>query len=150
DDPEAIANLTRERVLAQVAALPEGERAAIEDPEAHAQMIAEQVAATYGTGWLAALAAYDPAPAWAQTTVPVLASVGDVEVRVPAEQNAPAVEAALAGNDDVSIVILPGANHLFQAATTGHPGEYATLPGEFTPDLVPTIVNWLAERFTLP
>ncbi len=150
DDPEAIATLTHDRVLAQVAALPEAERAAIEDPEAYAQMIAERVATTYATGWFAELAVYDPAVDFAQTTVPVLAIFGGLDVQVPDEKNAAAVEAALTGNDDVTIVVLPEANHLFQTATTGHPSEYATLPGEFTPDLLPTIVDWLAERFTLP
>lgn len=151
DDPEAIATLTRDRVLAQIAAMPESERASIGDPDAYAEMIAERVVATYATGWFAALAAYDPTLDWAQTTVPVLAIFGGLDMQVPAEQNAPPIETALAeaGNDDVTVVILPGANHLFQTADTGSPAEYATLPAEFTPDLIPTLTDWLREHVTI-
>jgi hypothetical protein len=75
----------------------------------------------------------------------VLAIFGGKDVQVDAEQNAPALEAALeeADNEDYEIVILPDANHLFQAAETGGLSEYATLPAEFTSDLLPTIIEWL-------
>jgi hypothetical protein len=148
DDPEAVAALTYERVLEQVEGMPEEERAAIGDPEAYARGIAERVAAEYTTGWFASLLAYGPGPDLAETTVPVLAIFGGKDVQVDAEQNAPAVAAALeeGGNDDVEVVVLPDANHLFQAAETGSPDEYVTLPAEFTPELLPTIVDWLREH----
>jgi hypothetical protein len=41
---------------------------------------------------------------------------------------------------------LPNANHLFQEATTGSPTEYATLPAEFSPDLMPLILDWLRDH----
>jgi hypothetical protein len=55
------------------------------------------------------------------------------------------MEAALeaAGNEDYTIVTVPMANHLFQAATTGAPSEYGTLEAEFHPDVLPTITDWL-------
>jgi hypothetical protein len=67
---------------------------------------------------------------------------------VDAAQNAPPFEEALreAGNADFEIVILPDANHLFQEADTGGVSEYTTLPAEFTPDLLPTIVSWLNDH----
>jgi hypothetical protein len=34
-------------------------------------------------------------------------------------------------------------DRLFQDRRTGSASEHATPPAEFTPDLVPTIVNWL-------
>jgi hypothetical protein len=46
----------------------------------------------------------------------------------------------------VEIAVLPHANHLFQDAQSGGPSEYAPLPAEFTPDLVPTIANWLQDH----
>ena len=81
----------------------------------------------------------------------MLAIFGGKDVQVDAEQNAPAVEAALAeaGNEDYEVVVLPEANHLFQAAETGGFSEYTTLPGEFTPDLLPTIIEWLQAHVTI-
>jgi uncharacterized protein len=78
----------------------------------------------------------------------LLAVYGGKDVQVDADQNAPALEAALrrAGNEQYEIVVLPNANHLFQEAETGSVSEYARLPAEFTPDLVPTIIEWLKDE----
>jgi len=151
DDPAAVEALIYARTLEQAEALPEAERAALGDLEDYAHMVTEQAMSEFGTDWFASFLAYDPAPDWARTTVPVLAIFGDKDVQVDAEQNAPALEDALehAGNDDVEIAVLPNANHLFQEAETGSPSEYATLPAEFTPDLVPTIVNWLQNHLEI-
>ena len=67
---------------------------------------------------------------------------------VLARDASPARKAALesAGNTDFQIVILPDANHLFQAADTGAPTEYPTLEPEFTADFLPTVVEWLTVR----
>jgi hypothetical protein len=58
------------------------------------------------------------------------------------------MEAALnaAGNTDFTIVTIPGANHLFQAAETGAIEEYGTLPKAFTPEFLPTVTDWIRER----
>lgn len=145
DDPDAVGAIVYERALEQLQALPEEERESFGDLEDYARLIADQSTGQYASDWFASFLTYDPAPDWAQTIVPVLAIFGGKDVQVDAGQNAPAVLAALAeaGNHDVSIVVLPNANHLFQAAETGGPSEYATLPAEFTPDLVPVIVSWL-------
>jgi pimeloyl-ACP methyl ester carboxylesterase len=147
-DPEAMEALAYERTLEQIEALPEEERESIGDVEAYARRLAEQTAQQYSAGWFESFLNYDPGTDWAQTTAPVLAIFGGKDVQVDAEQNAPALEAALeeAGNEDYEIVILPDANHLFQTADTGGFSEYANLPAEFTPDLVPTILDWLNER----
>ena len=60
------------------------------------------------------------------------------------------VDRCQVGNEDVEIVVLPDANHLFQSADTGSTTEYETLADEFTPDLLPTIVDWLERHGTLP
>lgn len=151
DDPEAIEELTYQRTLEQVEALPEEERTNIADVEAYARTVAQQTAQQYSAGWFQSFLNYDPTPDWAQTTVPVLAIFGGKDVQVDAEQNAPALEAALeeAGNDDYEVVVLPDANHLFQEAETGAVSEYSTLAAEFTPDLLPTILEWLASHVTV-
>jgi pimeloyl-ACP methyl ester carboxylesterase len=145
DDPEAVEALVYDQVLEQFEALPAEQREALGNSEEYARTLARQVAQELTRGWLEGFLAYDPAVDWAQTTVPVLAIFGDKDVQVDAEQNAQPLEEALlaAGNDDIEIVILPNANHLFQAADTGGMSEYTTLPGEFTPDLLPIITDWL-------
>jgi pimeloyl-ACP methyl ester carboxylesterase len=145
DDPEAVERLVYEHTLEQARALPDEEREALGDLEEYARIVTDQAMAQFGADWFASFIAYDPAPDWAQTTVPVLAIFGGKDLQVDAEQNAAPLLAALmrAGNRDVEIVVLPDANHLFQAAGTGSPTEYASLPAEFTPDLVPAILGWV-------
>lgn len=151
DDPEAIETLVYEQTLEQTNALPEAEREALGDLEQYARTTATQAAQDFVQGWFESFLTYDPAPDWAQTTVPILALFGGKDVQVDAEQNAPPFEEALreAGNEDFEIVILPDANHLFQEADTGGVSEYTTLPAEFTPDLLPTIVDWLNDHLDL-
>ncbi len=148
DDPAAVEELTFETTLEQVRALPEEQQAALGDVEEYARLIAEQSAQQLDAGWFRSFLAYDPGPDWEKTAVPVLAIFGGKDVQVDAEQNAPALEAALeqGGNEDYEIVVLEDANHLFQEADTGSFSEYATLPAEFTADLLPTIIDWLESQ----
>lgn len=152
DDPEAMETLTYEHTLAGIAYLSDEQRAQIGDPETYARTIAEQTARQFSDDWFRSFMTYNPATDWAQTTIPVLAIFGGNDVQVDAAQNAPAVTAALAeaGNNDYVIVVLPDANHLFQAADTGAVSEYMTLPPEFTPNLLPTIIGWLQTHLSIP
>ena len=95
-----------------------------------------------------ALLAYDAAADWALVTAPVLGVYGGLDVQVPSASNGPALRAALeaAGNRDSNVVVLPDANHLFQAALTGAVGEYGELAPDFTADLLPTLVDWVVEQ----
>ena len=98
--------------------------------------------------WVAAFLNSDPGADWRQVSVPVLALFGGKDVQVPAEQNAPALATALStdARSLATIEILPDANHLFQRATTGSPAEYASLEPMFTPDFLPTLVEWVTAR----
>lgn len=147
-DTEALETLIYEQALEQAEALSAEESAALGDLETYARTTAEQTAQTYGGVWFPSFLNYNPGIDWAQTTVPVLAVFGGKDVQVDAEQNAPALEAALAeaGNEDYEIVIFPNANHLFQEAETGALSEYGSLPNEFTPDFLPTIIDWLLDH----
>jgi pimeloyl-ACP methyl ester carboxylesterase len=151
EDNEALETLIYERALEQAEMLTAEEREALGDLETYARMSAEQGTQTYGGAWFQSFLNYDPGVDWAQTTVPVLALFGGKDVQVDAEQNAPVLEAALeeAGNEDYEIVIFPNANHLFQESETGALSEYGELPDEFTPDFLPTIIDWLLERVTV-
>ncbi len=145
DDPAALEEAIYHAALEQVEALPQDQQDAIGDPEDYARTLASQQATQLQAPSVRALLEYDPAPDWEQTTVPVLAIFGGKDKQVDATQNAaPLLEALSAGgNTDVTVVILPDANHLFQAAGSGAFSEYSTLPAEFTPDLLPIIIDWI-------
>jgi pimeloyl-ACP methyl ester carboxylesterase len=94
------------------------------------------------------LMAYDPAPDWAQVGVPVLGLYGANDVQVVLEQNETALREAIErdGGTNLTVVVLPDANHLFQASETGAVSEYSTLAPEFTADFLPTLVDWVTDQ----
>jgi hypothetical protein len=108
----------------------------------------EGLSERYLSDWFRSLLAYDPASDWQRVDVPVLGLFGGRDVQVVTAQNEPALRAALeaAGNEDVRIVVLPDANHLFQAAESGAVEEYASLAPEFTSEFLPTLVEWVTAR----
>ena len=145
DDPEALEEFVYQETMVQLLTLPKEQRDQIGDLESYARTATSRAVSQYASASFASFLAYDPAPDWAQTTIPVLAIFGGKDAQVEAGQNAPPVAESLAqaGNRDFTIVVLPEANHLFQAAESGSFSEYGTLPGEFTPSLIPTILNWV-------
>ncbi|MBC7169692.1 alpha/beta fold hydrolase [Candidatus Bipolaricaulota bacterium] len=147
-DWEALETRVVEIKRAQIASLPPEQQQALGDPDAFAHAIAAQELAVLQSDWYREFLVHDPAQDWAKIRVPVLAVFGGLDVQVDAEQNKAALENALAraGNRDVTVVVLPDANHLFQVAVTGAPGEYPLLPMEFHPRLLPTIGDWLIAR----
>lgn len=113
-------------------------------PEVQDALIAQQE--TFAKTWFSFFLQYNPADDWAIVDIPVLAIFAEQDTQVPLEQNQTALEAALADsdNDDFTIVTLEETNHLFQPdVETGAPEEYATLEPAFTPELLPTIIDWL-------
>ena len=80
--------------------------------------------------------------------IPVLALNGTNDTQVDADQNLPAIEAALrkGGNRDVTIMLLPGQNHLFQPCKTGALAEYKTIEQTMAPEVLDLIARWIAKR----
>lgn len=150
-DWDAMEQLTYDTVYMQIGMTEEGAALSEEDRETAARQNAANFRAGYAAEWFATLLEYDPTPDWAKTTVPVLGIFGGLDLQVDAEQNSLPMEAALieGGNPDVTILTLPDANHLFQSALTGGTDEYAILEYNFTPDLLPTITDWLLARVTV-
>lgn len=151
NDWATVETYTYDNIMAEFERLSPEEQAEVEDPEAYARTTTEQFLASYGTQWFRSFLNYDPTEDLAAIQVPVLALFGGKDVQVDEEQNIPLMEAAFAQgtNEDVEIVNFPNANHLFQEAETGNIDEYETLPFEFTPDFLPTIVEWLKARVTI-
>jgi hypothetical protein len=99
------------------------------------------------TPWMRFFIDYDPAPALAKLTCPVLAMFGERDLQVPPSLNRPPVERALAKNADADIVVIRDANHLFQPTASGNPALYGSLPKEFAPGMLDTLSSWIATRF---
>jgi len=95
--------------------------------------------------WYRSFLVTDPAADWAQVEVPILGIFGASDTQVPGPRNELALRSAVASGDgtELTTVILPGANHLFQAAETGLVAEYRQLADTFTPEFLPTLVDWV-------
>ena len=93
--------------------------------------------------WFRFFLSYEPAPTLARLRMPVLALGGSLDLQVPPEENLAAIRTALAGDKDVTIVELPGLNHLFQTAKTGAPGEYGTIEETMAPLALKTVSDWI-------
>ena len=112
-------------------------------PEMDGALVVRQVSGP----WFQYFLRYDPLPNWSRIRVPLLALNGSLDLQVPAEANLAAIRAATKDNPDVTIVELPGLNHLFQTATTGSVGEYRDIEETFDPAALELISDWLSERF---
>ncbi len=136
----------------QMAAVPAEQLAAMGGKDT---LVQQQVAAqmqVLRSPWYQFFLSHDPGQDWAQVAAPVLGLYGGNDTQVDAAQNTAALEAVLAraGNADVTIQVLPTANHLFQDAATGGVDEYAALPAQLMPEFLEAISQWLLARVQLP
>jgi uncharacterized protein len=136
------------RILEEIAGLPADARAALGDPDAYARTQVRAQLAAFEVPWMRFLLTHDPADDWRAVTAPVLAVFGGLDVQVDVASNRPALEAALAaaGNDDVTVVVIDDANHLFQRAVRGGPDEYLTLEMAFVPGFLDALTDWARDR----
>ncbi|HEU5179313.1 MAG TPA: prolyl oligopeptidase family serine peptidase [Candidatus Polarisedimenticolia bacterium] len=86
---------------------------------------------------------FDPAPYWEKYHGPVLALYGGKDDKVPAQRNADALRAALkrAGNLDVTVEIIPEADHAGMDATKKD-GDIVT----FAPGYLTRPLQWVLDR----
>ncbi|MEO1166603.1 MAG: alpha/beta fold hydrolase, partial [Chloroflexota bacterium] len=151
EDYEAASERTRDVALEQLEIAREaGDPAVaqIRDDDTYAQTIVDSFMTSYANASFSSLMAYDPRPDFVKTAVPILAIFGELDLQVPPALNTAALEATFADsdNDDVTIVTIPTANHLFQAANTGTATEYTRLKRTFTEAFLPTLGDWILER----
>ncbi len=145
---EAVSEAGEKLTLAAIARLPEEQRKMMGDPRTVArQQIAAQVT-SMRSPWFKFFLDYDPAPTLAKVQVPVLALFGGKDLQVPAEPNRRTMEEVFAksGLKDYRLVVMPGANHLYQEANTGSVSEYAKLKKEFLPGFLDLLTSWIRER----
>ena len=95
--------------------------------------------------WMKFFVMSDPTPYFASISCPVLALNGRKDCQVLAEQNINAIKSGLqaAGNKQVTTMILPGLNHLFQTSKTGLPSEYNIIEETFSPNALGLISGWI-------
>jgi pimeloyl-ACP methyl ester carboxylesterase len=98
--------------------------------------------------WFRFFLDYDPVPALEQTKCPVLALNGEKDLQVPAKDNLPVINKALAagGNTDFETAEMPGLNHLFQHCLTGSPTEYGAIEETIAPGALERITEWMQKR----
>jgi pimeloyl-ACP methyl ester carboxylesterase len=99
--------------------------------------------AFFGAAWTRWMLAYDPAPTLAALEIPVLALYGEKDRQVLPASNRAAAESALAGNPRARVEVVPGVNHLFQTAETGHWSEYAAIKEDISPVVLDRIAEWI-------
>lgn len=112
-------------------------------PGTDPQLILSQISSP----WFRYFFQYDPAPNLRAIRVPVLAMNGSLDRQVLPAENLAAIKAALKDDRDVTIVELPGLNHLFQTARTGSLGEYADIEETVAPVALERMANWINARF---
>lgn len=136
---------TYEEGLAATRALltPEALAAIGVSPNTNPQVILAQ----FGNPWFRYFFQYDPAPNLRAIRVPVLAMNGSLDRQVLPAENLAAIKAALKDDRDVTIVQLPGLNHLFQTARTGAVGEYADIEETVAPIALEHMAGWINARF---
>ncbi len=146
---EELKAVVHEITLRRLKALPKERTAALGDLDAFASKKASQSVSVFQHHpRYQFLLRHDFGKDWAKVSVPVLALFGELDVQCDAAQNKVALKQALAraGNDDMTVVVVPSANHLFLKARTGSMSEYATMPKKFAPGFVETISGWLHEK----
>ncbi len=92
---------------------------------------------------------YDPRPALRRLATPTLAVLGGHDPIMPAEEHAPSFTAAFADSpdDDQTVVVLPGLNHLLQNTETGSPAEFGRLTETMSSDAMRLVSDWILSRF---
>jgi pimeloyl-ACP methyl ester carboxylesterase len=100
------------------------------------------------TAWFRRLINLDPGPLIRMMRCPILALFGEKDMQVAVGINRPALEENIraGGTAQLTVMVIPGANHLFQKAISGHPSEYATLKKEFAPGVTEAIAGWIVKQ----
>jgi hypothetical protein len=136
------------RLLAALGGKDEaGAKAAVDQVLAETPGLDPNVAAASrqlaSSAWFRGFVAYDPAPALKALKIPVLALYGDKDFQVPPSANVPVMTAALKGDKDATVSVLPGLNHLFQLATTGLDDEYGQIEETVSPAALDRLTAWV-------
>jgi dipeptidyl aminopeptidase/acylaminoacyl peptidase len=102
------------------------------------------------TPWFQSLLAYNPMRVIEDVRQPMLFVHGELDRQVPVEHadRLATLAKAESRSPSIEVVIVRGVNHLLVPATTGEPGEYATLTDRMvSQDVSSAITGWLTRTF---
>ncbi|PWT89780.1 MAG: hypothetical protein C5B54_08325 [Acidobacteria bacterium] len=97
--------------------------------------------------WLRTILHYDPLPALEKMKCPVLAVYGELDRGVTVADNRNLLESTLkkGGTQDVTVVILPNADHALIECKTGSASEFPYLH-RFVPGFFETVLHWVSKH----
>jgi pimeloyl-ACP methyl ester carboxylesterase len=97
------------------------------------------------SSWFKGLFHYDPADDLQKMTVPVFALIGELDLQVPAAQNAERFRALYRGPRQqlLSLNTPSGINHMLQPASTGSMEEYMAIEVTIAPVVLQLMEEWL-------
>jgi pimeloyl-ACP methyl ester carboxylesterase len=148
-----LTEVVAQSILKRLESLPGEKTARLGDLKKFAQKRAEQSVNTFKHPRYQYLLNHNFAADWEKVSVPVLALYGELDVQCDASQNMAAMEKIFAesGNADLTVKLLPEANHLFVKAETGSMREYQSLSKDFVPGFLDLISEWLNKMWqTIP
>lgn len=133
--------------LRELEELPDSQRPAVEDPRSYITSQVDQQIRAVTSPAISTFLDYDPAGDLEKVNVPVLLLYGEQDTQVLLDPNRKlAADALEKAGVPYKIEVIPGANHLFQKAKTGLPGEYAALEAEFAEGFLETLTTWIRKR----
>jgi fermentation-respiration switch protein FrsA (DUF1100 family) len=150
DDHSGLDELFRYETVASLEELSEDELAGLGDIDVYVDYVVAQSIAQVESEWFLNFLQHDPADEISAVSCPVLALYGSLDIQVPPERNLEPIQMALAGNPLARVLVIDGANHLFQAAVEGSVEEYATLEPEFIDGFESTVSDWILEVTSTP
>jgi pimeloyl-ACP methyl ester carboxylesterase len=141
--PAVAESIVRSALEADLAELTQEQLAVYGDLDAYVETSVSQTMITLLSPWFRNFITTDPLDYLGGFDAPVLALLGELDVQVPADLDEPPISEALAGRPGSTVIVFPGANHLFQPAVTGAVEEYQGLPREFVPGFTSTVSEWI-------
>jgi hypothetical protein len=95
--------------------------------------------------WMRYFVMSDPSSEFGSINCHVLALNGAKDCQVLPDKNINAIKKGLelSGNRQVTAMILPGLNHLFQNCETGLPAEYSQIEETFDPNTLELMSDWI-------
>ena len=145
DDHSGLDELFRYETLASLEDLSEEELAGLGDIDVYVDYVVAQSIEQVESEWFENFLQHDPADEISAVSCPVLALYGSLDIQVPPERNLEAMQMALSDNSSALVMVIEGANHLFQAAVDGSVEEYAALEPEFIDGFELTVSDWILD-----
>ncbi|MCD4701469.1 MAG: alpha/beta fold hydrolase [Candidatus Aegiribacteria sp.] len=145
DDHSGLDEMFRTETVASLEDLSEEELAALGDIDVYVDYVVAQSISQVESDWFLNFLQHDPAVEISVVSCPVLALYGSLDIQVPPERNLESMQMALSENPLALVMVIDGANHLFQASVDGMIEEYAALEPELTDGFESTVSDWILD-----